>query len=172
MGENALQQIQNKIYIIRNKKIMLDSDLAELYRVETRVLNQAVKRNISRFPEDFMFQFNDQELNDWKSQFVISNPNAKMGLRKKPYAFTEQGVSMLSSVLNSQTAIQVNIQIMRVFVKLREISVESKSIQNRLMELEKKSLKYDKDIASIFEAIRQLLGLQDEEKKKKKKIGF
>ena len=149
---------------------MLDSDLAELYGVETRVLNQAVKRNIERFPEDFMFQLNDQEFEIWISQIVISNPSLKMGLRRKPYAFTEEGVAMLSSVLNSHTAVQVNIQIMRVFVHLRKIAYEHKEIFKRLSILENKANKHDKDIASIFEAIRQLLGFQ--EKEKKRKIGF
>ncbi len=98
--------VVNKIYVIRNQKVMLDRDLAELYGVETRVLNQAVKRNIDRFPEDFMFQLNSEELENWKSQIVISN-REKLGLRKPPFAFTEHGVLMLSSVLNSQQAIQV-----------------------------------------------------------------
>jgi hypothetical protein len=111
--------IQNKIYIIRNQRVMIDRDLSEIYGVETRVLNQAVKRNIERFPEDFMFQMTDLEFNEWKSQIVISNA-ANMGLRKKPFVFTELGVAMLSSVLNSKTAIQINMGIMRAFVTIRQ----------------------------------------------------
>lgn len=117
---NQLEVIQSKIYEIRGQRVMLDRDLAEMYGVETRVLNQAVKRNIERFPEDFMFQLTDEEVRNWKSQFVMSN-SIKMGLRKNPYAFTELGVAMLSSVLNSKIAIQVNMGIMRAFVALRQL---------------------------------------------------
>src|SRR5687768_5394345 len=110
----------NKIYLLRGKKVMLDRDLAEMYGVETRVLNQAVKRNNKRFPSDFMFQMSGVEFLEWKSQFVISK-NQKMGLRKRPYVFTEQGVAMLSSVLSSEIAIEVNIQIIRIFSRMREV---------------------------------------------------
>lgn len=116
---NEIEEIRSKIYIIRDKQVMLDFDLANLYGVETRVLNQAVRRNIERFPEDFMFQLTDEELKNWKSQIVISN-SIKMGLRKLPYAFTEQGVAMLSGVLRSPIAIEVNIRIMRTFVAVRQ----------------------------------------------------
>ncbi len=115
-----LQLIQSKIYEIRGQKVMLDRDLAEMYGVETRALNQAVKRNIDRFPEDFMFQITDEELENWKSQIVISN-SIKMGLRRNPFAFTELGVAMLSSVLNSKIAIQINMSIMRAFVTVRHV---------------------------------------------------
>ncbi len=111
--------IRDLIFIIRNQKVMIDRDLAKLYGVETKVLNQAVKRNIERFPVDFMFQMNDEEFTNWKSQIVTSN-SIKMGLRRKPYVFTELGVAMLSSVLKSPSAIQVNISIMRAFVAMRE----------------------------------------------------
>ena len=121
--------VVNKIYVIRNQKVMLDRDLAKLYGVETRVLNQAVKRNIDRFPEDFMFQLNSEELENWKSQIVISN-REKLGLRKPPFAFTEHGVLMLSSVLNSQQAIQVNIQIIRIFSRLRNLLSEYSKLYN------------------------------------------
>ena len=114
-----LQFIQNKIYTIRGQKVMLDRDLAEMYGVETRTLNQAIKRNSERFPDDFMFQITEVEFQNWKSQIVISN-SIKMGLRHKPYAFTELGVAMLSSVLNSKTAIQINMGIMRAFVSVRQ----------------------------------------------------
>ena len=127
------ERVMNKIYLIRSKKVMIDRDLAELYQVETRVLNQAIRRNIGRFPEDFMFQLTDKEFENWKSQIVISK-SEKMGLRKRPLAFTEQGVAMLSSVLNSETAIAVNIQIIRVFTRMRELLLTHKDI---LLQLEK-----------------------------------
>jgi hypothetical protein len=107
--------IERRIYLIRAHKVMLDSDLAELYQVPTRVLNQAVRRNLDRFPADFMFQLNGEELENWRSQIVTSNPGAKMGLRRPPYAFTEHGVAMLSSVLKSKRAVGLNILIIRAF---------------------------------------------------------
>lgn len=118
---NDLVVIQQKIFEIRNQRVMMDRDLAALYGVETRTLNQAVRRNIHRFPPDFMFQLTKEELEDWKSQTVISN-SIKMGLRKPPMVFTELGVAMLSSVLNSDTAIDINISIMRAFVELRRLT--------------------------------------------------
>jgi len=121
------ENIINRIYLVRGKKVMIDRELAELYGVETRMLNQAVRRNTKRFPEDFMFQMTYEELEEWKSQIVISNKE-KMGLRKPPLVFTEQGVAMLSSVLNSDTAIMVNIQIIRIFTKMREVLVTHKEI--------------------------------------------
>ena len=146
----------NKIYLIHGQKVMIDRDLAELYRVETRVLNQAIRRNIDRFPEDFMFQLTDKEFENWKSQIVISN-SEKMGLRKKPFAFTEQGVAMLSSVLNSETAIRVNIQIIRVFTKMRELLSTHKDILLQLEKMEKKLTGHDEDITLIFRYLKQLL---------------
>jgi hypothetical protein len=112
------KDIVNRIFFIRGQKVMIDRDLAEMYGVETRVLKQAVRRNITRFPEDFMFEMTSEELENWRSQFVTSNSD-KMGLRYAPFCFTEQGVAMLSSVLNSETAIQVNIQIIRVFAHMK-----------------------------------------------------
>jgi hypothetical protein len=134
-----LELIQSKIYDIRGQKVMLDRDLAEMYGVETRALNQAVKRNIERFPEDFMFKLNDEELQNWRSQFVMSN-SIKMGIRRNPYAFTELGVAMLSSVLKSQIAIQVNIGIMRAFIAVRQLIANPPvdrvaQLQNDLKEL-------------------------------------
>src|ERR1039458_127566 len=114
-----VQFIERRIYLIRGQKVMLDSDLADLYQVPTFRLNEAVKRNGDRFPEDFMFQLNKEELENWRSQIEISNPGAKMGLRRPPYAFTELGVAMLSSVLGSKRAVHVNIAIMRTFVEAR-----------------------------------------------------
>lgn len=118
--EEELQLIQSKIFEIRGQKIMLDRDLAEMYGVQTKVLNQAVKRNSDRFPNDFMFQLTNEETQNWRSQFVTSN-SIKMGVRRNPYAFTELGVAMLSSVLNSKTAIQINMSIMRAFVAIRHL---------------------------------------------------
>jgi len=160
--------ILNKIFIIRDKKVMIDRDLAEMYGVETRVLNQAVKRNCERFPEDFMFQFNDQDFENWKSQFVISNKE-KMGIRNMPYAFTEQGVAMLSSVLNSKQAIQVNIQIIRIFTKMRELLLSHREILLKLNQLEMKLTQHDDDIAAIFNVLKQLL---IQKNKPTQKIGF
>ena len=115
-----LQVIQDKIYEIRGQRVMLDRDLAEMYGVTTSALNQAVKRNAQRFPEEFMFQMTDVEVENWKSQIVMSN-SIKMGMRRSPYAFTELGVAMLSSVLNSKAAIQINMSIMRAFVAIRQL---------------------------------------------------
>lgn len=129
-----IKVIENKLYIIRNHKAMLDSDLASLYDVETKILNQAVKRNIERFSEDLMFQLNNEEWNFLRSQIVTSN-EGKGGRRYNPYVFTEQGVSMLSSVLNSERAIVINIDIMRVFVKIRQIALENKDLSTQLNEL-------------------------------------
>lgn len=148
--------VMNKIYMIRGQKVMLDRDLAALYQVKTSVLNQSVKRNAKRFPPDFMFQLTQQEFEDWKSQIVISN-SEKMGMRKRPLAFTEQGVSMLSGVLNSSIAIQVHIQIIRVFAKMREILFTHKDILLQLEKIEKKLTGHDEDIAIIFQYLKKLL---------------
>jgi len=130
-----LGRIERKILIIRKQKVILDADLADLYGVETRVLAQAVKRNIARFPSDFMFRLSNAELDNWRSQFVMSNPDARIGLRRPPYAFTEQGVAMLSSVLRSEQAVAVNIQIIRTFVKLREMLNSHKELARKLREM-------------------------------------
>ncbi len=152
---------------------MLDRDLAELYGVEIRVLNQAVRRNEKRFPDDFMFQLTVEEMENWKSQIVISN-REKMGLRKAPIAFTEQGVAMLSSVLNSERAITVNIQIIRVFTKMRALLATQKDILGKLEQLEKKDIEQDEKIMLIFEYLKQLEKAKQEEieLKERKKIGF
>ena len=160
--------VVTKIYLIRGLKVMLDRDLAELYQVETRILNQAVRRNIDRFPEDFMFQLTEQELEDWKSQIVISN-SEKMGLRKRPLAFTEQGVAMLSSVLNSETAIRVNIQIIRVFTRMRQMLSTQKDILLQLEKMEKKLTGHDEDIQLIFKYLKQLLNPPQQPRRR---IGF
>lgn len=145
---NELQIIQNKIYEIRGQKVMLDRDLAEMYGVETRALNQAVKRNAERFPEDFMFQMTNEEVEIWKSQIVMSN-SIKMGIRRNPYAFTELGVAMLSSVLNSKTAIQINMGIMRAFVTIRQMITDNSPL-NRLSTLEKNFNELKQDLEEIF----------------------
>ncbi|MFH1193617.1 MAG: ORF6N domain-containing protein [bacterium] len=161
------ERIAGKIYIIRNKKVMLDRDLAELYGVQTKVLNQAVKRNIKRFPPDFMFQLNKQEMENWKSQIVMSNLDEN-SLRSQfvtlkgrgkhpkylPLAFTEQGVAMLASVLNSDRAIQVNIQIVRTFTKLRELLATNEELQRKITQMEQK---YDSKLKEVFNLLRLLV---------------
>ncbi|HKR06470.1 MAG TPA: ORF6N domain-containing protein [Bacteroidia bacterium] len=149
--------IINKIYLIRGMKVMIDRDLAELYGVETKALKQAVKRNLERFPEDFMFEMSAEEFENWRSQIVTSNFSDKMGLRYPPFCFTEQGVAMLSSVLNSKQAIEVNIRIIRIFTKMREVLSTHKDILLKLEQLERKVNKHDGDIQRIFEALKQLL---------------
>ena len=134
---------------------MIDRDFSELYGMETRTLNQAVKRNLQRFPGDFMFQMTSEELENWKSQIVISNKE-KMGMRKPPLVFTEQGVAMLSSVLNSESAILVNIQIVRVFTRMRELLIPNNNILQKLMDLESQDLDHDRKISLIFKYLEQL----------------
>ncbi len=146
--------IQNKIFLIRSRKVMFDKDLAQLYGVSTGRLNEQVKRNIKRFPADFMFQLTKNEFRRLVSQFAISSWG---GQRKLPYVFTEQGVAMLSSVLNSDRAIEVNIQIMRVFVRLKELMMSHKDLARKIEALEGKFKDHDKKFTLVFEAIRQLL---------------
>ena len=162
-----LDFIQQRIFLIRGHKVMLSPTLAELYGVEVRALIQAVKRNLERFPEDFMFQLTDNEFKNLKSQIVISSWGGAR--RANPYAFTEQGVAMLSSVLRSRQAIQANIAIMRAFVKLREVLSAHKELAHKLDQLERKIEKHDAEIRSIFQAIRQLMMPPE---KTKPKIGF
>ena len=159
------ETIEGKILLIRGKKVMLDRDLALLYEVQTKALKQAVRRNSKRFPDDFMFELTTQEFENWRSQFVTSNKE-KMGLRYKPMAFTEQGVAMLSSVLNSERAILVNIQIIRTFTKLREMLATHKDLQKKVVAMEGK---YDKQFKIVFDAIKQLL---EPPEKPKKRIGY
>jgi len=147
MGDELVPQevVERRIFFIRGQKVMLDRDLAKLYGVKTKRLNEQAHRNIGRFPEDFMFQLTKEEFENWKSQFATSNRD-KMGLRRRPYAFTEQGVAMLSSVLNSERAIHVNIAIMRAFVKLKQILSMNKELAYKLAELERKIEKHDEGI--------------------------
>ena len=160
-----IERIASKIYLIRGMKVMLDRDLAELYDVETKILKRAVRRNIDRFPNDFMFELFKKEMEDWRCQFGTSNGD-KMGLRYNPMAFTEQGVAMLSSVLRSKRAIHVNIQIMRAFTQLRQMLSTHEDLKRKIESMEKK---YDQQFQIVFEAIKQLLS---EEDKPKKKIGY
>ena len=159
------ERITTMIYLIRDQKVMLDRDLASLYGVETKQLKRAVKRNIDRFPGDFMFELTKEELADWRRQFGASNA-VIMGLRYPPMAFTEQGVAMLSSVLRSSRAIQVNIQIMRAFSRLREMLYGHVELKKKIEAMEKK---YDDNFKIVFEAIKQLI---ETDTRPKKKIGF
>ena len=154
--------IESKIYLLRGKKVMMDRDLAILYGVETKVLNQAVKRNLKRFPDDFMFQLNqDEALALSRSQFVTLKKG--QNIKYLPYAFAENGVAMLSSVLNSERAIEVNIQIMRTFTKLREMLATHKDLQKKIDDMEKK---YDHQFKIVFDAIKQLLAPPEAKKRK------
>jgi hypothetical protein len=169
MNETAIvpvELIENKIYFIRGQKVMLDDDLAQLYSVSTKRLNEQVRRNIGRFPEDFMFQLSREEAENLRSQIATSSYG---GRRYLPFAFTEHGILMLSSVLNSKRAIDVNIQIMRIFVKIREILSAHKDLAHKLDQLEQKVGSHDVDIRQIFNAIRQIM---KPTKEKSKKIGF
>ena len=159
-----IELIEQKIYLMRGQKVMLDKDLASLYGVKPIRLREQVKRNIKRFPEDFMFQLNEKEINIMVSQNAI--PSRKYLGGHPPYVFTEQGVAMLSSVLNSERAIEVNIHIMRAFVKLREMIASNKELAKKLNKLEKK---YDAQFRVVFDAIRQLMTPPEP---KHKKIGF
>ena len=162
-----IESIEKEIYLIRGERVMLSTDLAALYEVEPRVLVQAVKRNIERFPEDFMFQLSNAEFDNLKSQIVTSSWG---GLRRAtPYAFTEQGVAMLSGVLKSPRAVLVNVEIMRTFVRLRKMLSSNKDLALKLAEHERKIERHDGEIKIVFDAIRQLMTPQEP---KKKKIGF
>jgi len=157
------ERIENKIYLIRGQKVMLDRDLAKLYQTGTRDLNKAVTRNIDRFPNDFMFQLSKEELNNLMFHFGTSNLKSQFatarwgGPRKLPKAFTEQGIAMLSSVLRSKRAIQVNIAIMRAFVKLRRVLATHNELTRKFKELELKVGKHDNEIQAIFEAIKKMI---------------
>lgn len=165
-----IKNIQNRIHEIRNHKVMLDFDLAVLYEVETKVLNQAVKRNLDRFPADFMFRLSKQEWDTIRSQFVTASQN-KRNVEITPYAFTEQGVAMLSSVLKSKKAIQVNISIMRVFVAVKQMYLHNAEVSKKLEELE---AKYNKQFSDVYEALNYLMDIKktEEKTKKRKLIGY
>ena len=160
------ERIQSRILLVRGHRVMLDADLAELYGVTTKVLNQAVKRNADRFPEDFMFRLSPEETRGLRSQIVTSN-SGRGGRRYAPYAFTEHGAVMLANVLRSSVAVQASIQVVRAFIRLRELLAAHKGLARKLVALEKK---YDRQFAVVFEAIRQLMeGPPDEPKGR---IGF
>jgi hypothetical protein len=161
----AAKRLHDSIHLIRGQRVMLSPDLAKLYGVEVRALVQAVKRNIGRFPEDFMFQLAAQETRDLKSQIVTSSWG---GARRPPYAFTEHGVAMLSAVLNSKRAVQVSILIVRAFVQLRQMLTTHVDLSSRLGKLEKK---YDRQFAVVFDAIRAMMSESDEESSKPR-IGY
>lgn len=178
-------RIAQSIYLIREQKVMLDFDLAALYGVETRILNQAVKRNADRFPNDFMFRLSAAEVRFLRSQIVTSKRQgiatedvaatssqivmSSRGVRYRPYAFTEQGIAMLSSVLNSERAVKVNIAIMRAFVKLRQVIETNRELARKFAELEQRVGKHDEEISAILEAIRQLMAPPE---KPPREIGF
>ena len=160
------ETIVEKIYIIRGMKVMLDKDLAAMYGVEVKRLNEAVKRNALRFPEDFMFRLAQEEWRNLKSQIATSSWG---GARKLPYAFTEQGVAMLSSVLNSETAIQVNIQIIRMFTKMKQLITDNKDLWMKIEKIEQHLLKNDNELKTIFTYLKKLL---IQEQKPRNPIGF
>jgi hypothetical protein len=158
----------NKIHVIREQKVMIDRDLAELYLLETRVLKQAVRRNMRRFPEDFMFEMNAEEFENWRSQNVTSKADIH-GLRHAPFCFTEQGVTMLSCILNSDRAIDVNIQIIRIFTKMKALLLTHKDILLQLQQMENKLTAHDQDIKLIFQYLKKLLTPPQEPRQR---IGF
>ncbi|MBI9069748.1 MAG: ORF6N domain-containing protein [Salinivirgaceae bacterium] len=162
--------VMTKIFIVRGQKVMIDRDLAELYGVETRVLKQTVRRNIERFPEDFMFEMSKEEFVNWRSQFVTSNSD-KQGLRYAPFCFTEQGVTMLSCTLNSKRAIQLNIQIVRIFTKIREVLTDTLSLKIDIEDIKKKLENQDKNIELVFTYLDKLME-KHENRTPRKRIGF
>ncbi|MGA8863424.1 MAG: ORF6N domain-containing protein [Gallionella sp.] len=176
----SVEQIESRIFVIRGQKVMLDADLAELYGVDTKVLNQAVKRNLDRFPDDFMFQLSTEEfanlkskigISSLRSQIVTSNiPSGRGGRRHLPYVFTEHGALMLGNVLKSERAVEVSLMVVRAFVRLRELASTHKELSQKLNQLERKVGAHDRAIAELINAIRQLMTPLDP--KKKRPIGF
>jgi len=161
-----VEMIERRILLIRGQKVMLDFDLAELYQVSTKVFNQAVKRNLGRFPKDFMFQITKMEFENLRSQFVTSSWG---GRRYLPYAFTEHGVAMLSSVLNSERAVQMNILIIRAFVKLREVLAAHKDLARKMEELEHQQKEHGRQLAAVYSIVKKLI---DKPTKTQNPIGF
>jgi phage regulator Rha-like protein len=166
----VIEDIESKILTMRGQKVMLDADLAELYGVETRSLNQAVKRNAERFPEDFMFQLTDEEHESLRSQFVILKTGRGQHRKYMPYAFTEHGALMLGNVLKSERAVEVSLHVVRAFVHLREMISGHKELSRKLDELERKVSSHDQAIAGLIHAIREMMTPHDP--KKKRPIGF
>ncbi|MFZ5524806.1 MAG: ORF6N domain-containing protein [Pseudomonadota bacterium] len=163
----SVEKIESRIFVIRGQKVMLDADLAELYGVETKRLNEQVRRNSERFPEDFMLQLTAEEFENLKSQFATSSWG---GRRKLPFAFTEHGAIMAASVLNSTRAIEISVHVVRAFVHLRELVSTHKELSQKLNQLERKVGAHDRAIAELIDAIRQLMTPLDP--KKKRPIGF
>ena len=163
-----IERIEKSIMLIRGHKVMIDRDLAKLYGVETRVLKQAVRRNIKRFPADFMFELTKEEFEDWRSQFVTSNSD-KMGLRYKPMAFTEHGALMAANILKSKMAVSMSIYVVRAFIRMREELTSRRDLEERLDQIEKVLLVHDTELTELFEKIRPLLLPPPE---KPRKIGF
>lgn len=164
-----LERIEERILIVRGHKVLLDADLAALYGVQTRALNQAIKRNSERFPPDFMFRLSAKEFENWRSQFVISNPRAKMGLRRAPFAFTEHGALMAATVLNSQRAVKTSLYVVRAFVRLRQFLASHKDLAWRVEEHEKKLATHDQAIAGLLNTIRNLMAPAEPQRRP---IGF
>jgi hypothetical protein len=165
-----VNQIEPLIRTIREQKVLVDRDLAILYGVATKRLNEQVRRNIDRFPNDFMFQLTKKEFEDWRSQIATSNPSAKMGLRRRPYVFTEHGAIMAATILNSQRAVEVSLFVVRAFVKLRQFALAHKELAAKLEQLERKVSGHDDAIRQLVTAIRQLMAPPPEPKRRK--IGF
>lgn len=152
-----VEQIEPLILTIRGQKVLLDRDLAKLYGVPTKRLNEQVHRNRQRFPEDFMFQLTKAEFEEWRSQIATSNPAAKMGLRRRPYAFTEHGTIMAATILNSPRAVEISVFVVRAFVRLREVVANHKELARKVAELEQRVGTHDSAIQQLIEAIRQLM---------------
>ena len=166
--DKADEVIMNKIYVIRGQKVMIDRDLAELYEVETKRLKEAVRRNPNKFPKDFMFEMNKKEFDNWRTQNATSKED-KQGLRYAPFCFTEQGVTMLACVLSSDRAIDVNIQIIRIFTKMKELLSTHKDVLLKMHKIEKKLTAHDEDIKIIFEVLKKLINPSQEPRRR---IGF
>jgi hypothetical protein len=163
--------VMSQIYFIRGQKVMLDRDLAKLYGVETKQLKRQVNRNIERFPEDFMFELSNTEFENWRSQFGTSNLADKMGLRYSPYAFTEQGIAMLSSVLNSKQAIAVNIQIIRIFTRIRQMLMDNTELRLEIEKIKKKLDNHGKNMEIVFQYLDELIQKKSESIPRKR-IGY
>jgi hypothetical protein len=165
-----IERIANRILLVRSHKVLLDADLAALYNVETRALNQAVKRNAERFPPDFMFRLSTREFSVWRSHFVMSNPRARMGLRRAPYVFTEHGALMAATVLNSPRAVETSLYVVRAFVRLRYFLTTHKDLARRLNAHERKLISHEHAIAGLVDTIRELMA--PPEPARRRKIGF
>jgi len=163
--------VKSNIFIVRGQRVMLDRDLAALYGVDTKYLKRQVRRNIERFPKDFMFEMSKEEFKSWRSQFVTSSSSDKKGLRYAPFAFTEHGVAMLSSVLNSPKAIAVNIKIIRIFTKIRELLTDNLNVKLEIEEIKKKLSNHSKNIELVFNYLDELIEKKDKEKPRRQ-IGY